>query len=119
MMVEEYNNAIPARESFGEPLFIQFTNSINVHYRERFKETFRHLYTIGFFVKRVLQYFLRSLCTVPVRKCEIELCVRVQLWHFCTEGFGEPSFIQYTNSLNVLPREIKGNISTTLYYRFF
>ena len=61
MMVEEYNYAIPAREGFGEPLFIQFTNSINVHYRERFKETFRHFYTIGFFFKRVLQYFLRSL----------------------------------------------------------
>ena len=61
MMVEEYNYAIPAREGFSEPLFIQFTNSINVHYRERFKETFQHFYTIGFFVKRVLQYFLRSL----------------------------------------------------------
>ena len=35
------------------------------------------------------------------------------------KGFGEPSFIEYTNSLNVLPREIKGNISTTLYYSFF
>ena len=59
--LEAYFPLDTADEGFGEPLFIQFTNSINVHYRERFKETFRHFYTIGFFVKRVLQYFLWSL----------------------------------------------------------
>ena len=70
MMVEEYNYAIPARESFGEPLFIQFTNSINVPYRERFKETFRHFYTIGFFCQESIAVFF-TLVTVPVRKCKI------------------------------------------------
>ena len=57
MMVEEYNYAIPAREGLGEPLFIHFTNSINVHYREGFKETFQHFYTIGFLSREYCSIF--------------------------------------------------------------